>query len=93
MNVNELHKARKIKLYHCKICGCEMQCISRKFYCDDCKKIAIKKTNDEQTEKDRQFKLQQQYEKRYKNANLIECIKRADELNVTYGEYMSMCRI
>lgn len=92
MNVNELHTARKIKLYYCKICGCEMQCISRKFYCNDCRKIAVNKTKDEQAEKDRQLKLQRQYEKKYRNANLIECIKKADKLGISYGSYIAKIR-
>lgn len=85
MNVNELHKTRKIKLYYCKICSCEMQCISRKFYCDDCRNVA-------RHQREKECREHKNQKNTANENNLISCITSAEKNKMSYGQYMAARR-
>ena len=77
-----------LKDKQCERCGVEMKMVHHaKKYCDECRPVATAEANQES---------QKRFERKSKNAELKRkrselehCIKQADKLGLTYGQYMS----
>lgn len=81
----DFYKNRKSRIYHCKICGKQIESINRILYCDECRNVA-------RHQREKECRERKKPKNTTNETNLISCVNSAEKNKMSYGQYMAARR-